>query len=56
MVHRNRLLAAMTRKSPLVRSWHWNQFRLSNLVALLREEYWGPRLIQINDSSSWVRY
>jgi hypothetical protein len=26
------------------------------LLALLREEYWGSGLIQINDSSSWVRY
>jgi hypothetical protein len=46
----------MTRESPLARAWHWNQYRLSNLVALLREEYWGSGLIQINDSSSWVRY
>jgi hypothetical protein len=46
----------MTRGSPLARSWHWNQFRLSDLLALLREEYWGSGLIQINDNSSCVRY
>jgi hypothetical protein len=56
MVHRNQPLAAMTRGSPLARSWHWNQFRLSDLLALLREEYWGSGLIQINDNSSCVRY